>query len=102
MKKTILICAALLCLNLSGFSQYFASTDSPKRGGGLFGRGLVCDECFYGTTFRYRGLLDNNGLPILPGHDLEDDQPAPVGSGTLLLLGFGAAYALAKKRKENQ
>lgn len=99
MKKIIMICAAVFCLNLNGFSQYFASTDNPK-GGGLFGRGIVSDENFYGASTGYRGLLNNNGLPALPGHDLEGDQPAPVGSGALLLLGFGATYAFAKKRKK--
>ena len=100
MKKIIMICAAVFCLNLNGFSQHFASTDNPK-GGGLFGRGIVSDENYYGASTGHRGIFDyNNELPALPGHNLEGDQPAPIGSGTLLLLGFGAAYAFAKKRKE--
>ena len=97
-KKIILICAAVFCLNLTSFSQNFASTDNPT-GGGLFGRGIVSDNYYDGASLGYRGILNNNDLPALPGHNLEGDQPAPVGSGALLLLGFGAAYAFAKKRK---
>ncbi len=40
------------------------------------------------------------GNPFLPGHGESDDQNAsPLGGGALLLIGFGAAYAL-KKRNE--
>ena len=96
MKKIILICAAVFCLNLNGFSQYFASTDNPKRGG-VFGRGAVINENYDGA---FSGPRANNELPALPGHDLEGNQPAPVSSGALLLLGFGAAYAFVKKRRK--
>ncbi|MBE6342968.1 MAG: hypothetical protein E7065_06190 [Lentimicrobiaceae bacterium] len=41
----------------------------------------------------------SNGLPTLPMRGQSDDQPAPVGSGLLILAGLGAAYAL--KRKNN-
>ena len=41
----------------------------------------------------------SNGLPALPMRGQSDDQPAPVGSGLLILAGLGAAYAL--KRKNN-
>lgn len=38
----------------------------------------------------------------LPGqHGLTSDQASPIGSGTLLLLGLGAAYLVAKKSKED-
>ena len=35
------------------------------------------------------------GLPSC--HGLEDSQPAPVGSGLLVLAGLGVAYAMRKK-----
>ena len=41
----------------------------------------------------------SNGLPGLPMRGQSDDQPAPIGSGLLILAGLGAAYAL--KRKNN-
>lgn len=37
-------------------------------------------------------------LPNLPGHGHSDNQDAPIGGGALLLIGFGAAYALTKKK----
>ncbi|MBQ3709406.1 MAG: LPXTG cell wall anchor domain-containing protein [Bacteroidales bacterium] len=33
-------------------------------------------------------------------HGETNDQGAPLGSGALLLIGFGAAYFVGKKRKE--
>ena len=35
--------------------------------------------------------------PGLPGQGIGDDQPAPLGSGLLLLAGMGAAYALRRR-----
>lgn len=39
---------------------------------------------------------------VFPGHDWDDDFDAdgPLGSGIAVLVGLGAAYAIAKKRKE--
>lgn len=99
MKKIILICTAVFCLNLNGFSQNLASTDNSK-GGGMFGRGSVSENSYYGTSSGFRGTSNNGNLPALPGHNLNGDQAAPIGSGGLLLLGFGAAYLLGKRRKE--
>ena len=75
------------------------------------GHGMVSDEEFYGASY---GLnLDNdfglrNGgtggsliMPALPGHGESGNQNAPLGGGALLLIGFGAAYAL-KKRKSRK
>lgn len=38
-------------------------------------------------------------VPI-PVQGLTIDQYAPLGGGSLLLIGFGAAYALSKRRKK--
>ena len=39
--------------------------------------------------------------PFIPGHGVNWDQGyTPVGSGAALLIGFGAAYLLAKKKRE--
>lgn len=72
-------------------------------GGGLFQRGVVSDEEYYGASgyFNYTFLdrdPENSLLPILPGHGFDENQNAPLGSGVLLLIGFGAAYALRKKK----
>ena len=37
---------------------------------------------------------------MLPPHGSDDNEPAPLGSGVAVLLGLGAAYAVAKKRNE--
>lgn len=44
--------------------------------------------------------LDRVGeMPGLPGsHGLTGDEPAPLGSGLLILTALGAGYALKKKR----
>ena len=88
-------------LAISTQAQYFSNKDG--QGGGLFGRGSVADEVYYGAGFGQNSLLNDNGLPGIPnGHDLEGDQPAPVGSGVALLIGLGTVYCLVRKRKVNQ
>ena len=76
MKKVALTLAIVLGLGMASFAQ------------GLFNRG-------------YDGGKDGDELvlPGLPGHGETTNQSAPVGSGALLLIGFGAAYAMSKKRK---
>lgn len=90
MKKTILTLAIVLGLALGASAQW---------GGGLFQRGAVSDEDYYGVTYGYQDRT-TGGLLNLPGsHGETDDQNgAPLGSGALLLIGFGVAYAM-KKRK---
>ena len=87
MKKLVLTIAIVLGLSLSSFAEY---------GGGLFKRGVVSDEEFYGADYRGDGLL----TPKLPGHDLNGDQDAPLGAGIALLAALGGAYLVAKKRRE--
>ncbi|MCQ2302696.1 MAG: hypothetical protein MJZ94_08760 [Bacteroidales bacterium] len=94
MKKLVLTIAVVLGMTLGASAQYFANNDAqPNQGGGLFGRGMVSDEMFYGAS-------GTNGLPLLPLHNQDGDQDAPLGSGALLLIGFGAAYAVAKKKRK--
>ena len=85
MKKLVLTIAIVLGLGIGAFAQ-----------GGMFGKGETSgssrDE---GTSLIGKGP----GMP--GGHGSENDEPgSPLGSGTLLLIGFGAAYAL-KKRQED-
>ena len=37
-----------------------------------------------------------------PGNwDAEDEPEVPLGEGALLLIGFGAAYAMTRRKKED-
>ena len=87
MKKLALTIAIVLGLSLSSFAEY---------GGGLFQRGVVSDEEYYGMGYRNTNPM----MPVLPYHDLNGNQDAPLGSGIAVLLGLGAAYLVSKKRKE--
>lgn len=88
MKKLALTIAIVLGLSLSSFAEY---------GGGLFQRGVVSDEEYYGVGYRNTNPM----MPVLPYHDLNGNQDAPLGSGIAVLLGLGAAYLVSKKRKED-
>ena len=86
MKKLALTLAIVL-----GMSMYsFASMDN--QGGGLFGYGKSSE-----TTTR-----EGEDNPLLPGHGASGNQDgnAPLGSGIVALVAFGAAYAFAKKRED--
>ena len=78
MKKLVLTLAIVLGLGMTSFAQ-----------SGLFGRGTVDRETGINT-------------PILPDHGSEDNESAsaPLGSGALMLIGLGAAYAMTKKSKK--
>lgn len=87
MKKAILTLSIILGIALSASAQW---------GGGLFGRGAVTDEEYYGASYREgEGSL----LSLPSSHGTDDDVNAPLGSGLLLLAGMGGAYLMSKKRK---
>ena len=83
MKKLILTLTIVLGFGMGAFAQ-----------GGLFERGTVSDEDYYG----YGGK--SIATPMFPGHNQTTNQPAPLGSGALLLIGFGAAYLIGKQKKD--
>ena len=93
MKKLALTIVIVLGLGVSAFAD-----------GGLFQRGYNAKNGFSGYT--YFGATDMGeeretfASPLMPIHGLETDQNAPVGSGIVLLMGLGAAYMAAKKRRE--
>lgn len=95
MKKIALTIAIVFGLCLCSFAQ---------GGGGLFQRGPISDEEFYGAGYFNYTYPDRDPytplFPSLPYHDLEDNQNAPLGGSTLLLIGFGAAYAMKKRSKK--
>lgn len=76
MKRIVLTIAVVLGLGMASFAQ-----------NGLFGKGG--EEGTREIT-----------MPTLPGHGKTANQNAPVGSGALLLIGLGAAYAMTKKSKK--
>ena len=86
--------AIVLGLGLSSFAQ----------SDGLFRRAYNAKNGTSGYSFFMRdGVNDGNttnDAPILPSHGQQADQPAPLGSGIAVLLGLGAAYMVAKKRRE--
>lgn len=82
MKKLVIALALILGLSFG--------TQSYGQNGGLFSKGSDAT----------RTENNDNRYPGLPGHKLNGNQPAPVGSGLLLLMGMGAAYAASKRRKE--
>lgn len=83
MKKSILVLSLVLGLTIGATAQ---------EGSGLFKRGDAQEE-------EQRDGLGGFKGPGLPGHGETTDQPAPLGSGALLLIGFGAAYAMSKRNK---
>ncbi len=85
MKKLVLTIAIVLGMTFGAVAQ--------NNGGGLFQRGNTPDNA----------SGDGGNSPMLPAHGQSTNQSAsetPVGGGALLLIGFGAAYAMVKKRKE--
>lgn len=96
MKKQFLTIAIVLGLGISAMAQ--------QNSGGLFQRGFVSDEVYYGAESGYYSNLRGGGslmMPTIPNHGGDGNQDgAPLGSGVAVLLGLGAAYAVAKKRRE--
>ncbi len=86
MKKTLLTIAIVLGMTLGAVAQ--------KQGGGLFGKG---DQrpTEYDEFSIHR---DGSGL-LLPSEHGSDSDQTPLGTGALLLIGFGAAYAMKKRQK---
>lgn len=125
MKKLVLTAAILMGFAMSthaqnsfsqnSFSQNSYSENNPTTGGdlfqqnnptttggGLFQRGAVPEDYMRG---------DDAGL-WLPGHNIfgnwnslysgtDGPLPVPLGGGALLLVGFGAAYAMSKRKKKD-
>ena len=95
MKKLALTLAIILGMGLTTFAQV------GTYGGGLFQRGDTPHYDFYADWADLGWTRTTSGLFNLPGqHGLTTDAQAPLGSGLLLLVGFGAAYALKKKREK--
>ena len=90
MKKLALTIAIVLGLGMTTFAD--------PNGGGLFQRGLIPDEEYYGMD--YYNIYRDGGMPLLPNHGETDNADAPLGTGIAVLTALGAAYLVGKKRRE--
>ena len=93
MKKLALTIAILLGLTMTTFAD-----------GGLFKRGYNAQNGSSGYNyFGAKAEGDNAGspaMPLLPQHGEDTNQPAPLGSGIVLLAALGGAYLMGKRRRE--
>ena len=100
MKKLFLTAAILLGFVMGSFAQGLFYYENPNTG--LFRRGSTLENMSRdGGTFSL----------CLPGHNFttnwnggsqgHDDDLLPLGNGALLLIGFGAAYAMSKRKKKD-
>ena len=93
MKKLTLTLTLILGITMTTFAD-----------GGLFNRGYNAENGYSGYNyFGAKAEGDKAGspaMPLLPNHGESGNQPAPVGSGIAVLMGLGAAYMVAKKRRE--
>lgn len=65
----------------------------------LVGNATAQIFCLDDETIDRSGTLDPSGM-IVPDLGSTNDQYTPLGSSTAILIGFGTAYLLAKKRKK--
>ena len=88
MKKQIITLTIILGMAMTGFAQ-----------DGMFHRANSGDNG--NTVYESKGgMFRTEGMPGLPVHGETGNQDAPLGSGIVMLLSLGAAYAVAKKRNE--
>ena len=91
MKKQIMTIAIVLGLSMTSFAQ-----------GGLFHRGANADGTPAEVSITGDGTKGpGDHTPMLPIHQQDNNnQPAPLGSGIVLLTALGAGYVVAKRRRE--
>jgi hypothetical protein len=93
MKKLVLTAAIVLGFAMGTYADGVFQ-NSNNNNNGLFGRGEVQRITETGTPFLPTHGSDFNG-------DADEPLVLPLGSGALLLIGFGAAYAMSKKNKKD-
>ena len=95
MKKIFLtlIMTAALALGVDAQQQYGYYQDQTTQ----YSDGFFSSQNESGYQYR-----DIDNMPIVPGTGYYYDQNAPLGSGLLLLAGLGAAYAVRKRKKDNE
>ena len=90
MKKQIMTIAIILGMTMTSFAD-----------GGLFHRGnngQSSGNVYYDAKGGEKP--GDVGTPMLPAHGSNQNENAPLGSGIAVLMGLGAAYMVAKKRRE--
>ena len=91
MKKLIITIAIVLSLSMMSFVQ-----------GGLFHRGTNADGTPAEVSLTGEGTKGpGDHTPMLPIHQQDgENQPAPLGSGVVVLVALGTAYLVGKKHLE--
>ena len=97
MKKLVLTAAILMGFVMGSYAQHSLFEGNQSKGG-LFYRGDFSEN-----------YTKNDESLFLPGHnklgnadaDIPNEDEAPLGGGALLLIGFGAAYAMSKRNKKD-
>ena len=90
MKKQLMTIAIVLGLSMTSFAQ-----------GGLFHRGANADGTPAEVSLTGDGTKGpGDNTPMLPIHNQNDNEPAPLGSGIALLTALGAGYLMSKKHRE--
>ena len=88
-----------LALSLGLAAMLLSANNLAAQDGGLFCRGASADN----ETSNTRGLMNinlNTEDGITNGNF--GDQPAPLGSGLVLLIGAGLGYVALKKKEDEQ
>jgi LPXTG-motif cell wall-anchored protein len=92
MKKVVLtfLLFVTVCIGASsqGLYQGHGSSD------GFF------DEESDVLSYRSNTLVPGVNIPALPRIKTDQNQPAPIGSGLLVLTGLGLGYLIKKRNKE--
>lgn len=88
MKKLIMTIAIVLGMGTMTFAQDISAETYEEKG--LFGKGGIFSK-------------EGEDMPLIDfDHEEGGDQDSsPLGSGIAVLMGLGAAYMVAKKRKED-
>ena len=91
MKKLLMATAIVLGLSMTTFAQ---SSMFHRENSGNNGNAIYQERSFFTKD-------GGTETPLNPGHGLGENQDAaPLGSGIAMLTVLGAAYAVAKKRRE--
>ena len=88
-----------LALSLGLAAMLLSANNLAAQDGGLFSRGATADN----ETSNTRGLMNinlNTEDGITNGNFGE--QPAPLGSGLVLLIGAGLGYVALKKKEDEK
>ena len=112
MKKLFLTAALLIGFAMGTYAQIDPFEEENENEVIVFNSLLHRSTQEMSPQFGNYGWRDGGTFSLcLPGHNFttnwnggsqgHDDDLLPLGSGALLLIGFGAAYAMSKRKKED-